>query len=146
MVSFFTEKVDKNVTFCSIFSPISGIGSCRFLYHGGYHANVNALPFPCYSFQVIVLCKTFFPELLKKSFCRSSLKIAMNAAGTAVFPGERLPLNSPPQDINYGFKNLSGIHWFSASSFPAPICFGFITFHFRNEWFYFFPKLVGHGP
>ena len=80
--------------------------------------------------QIIILCKTFL-DFLEKSFCRPFLKIAMNTAGTAVFPGERLPVNSRPQDINYGFKNLSGIHWFSASSLPALICFGFITFHFR---------------
>ena len=47
----------------------------------------------------------------------------MNVAEVAVFFWERLPLNSRLQDLNYGFKNLSGIHGVSISSLPTLICF-----------------------
>ena len=100
----------------------------RLLLYWRQYFSISMLSLPNYH-----IVQDLFSRVSEKTFCRPFLKIAINAAGTAVFSGERLPLNSRSQDINDGFKNLSRIHCFSAVSFPTLICFGFITFRFRNE-------------
>lgn len=44
--------------------------------------------------------------------------------------------------LRFFYQSILHLHKDSASSFPTLICFGFITFRFRNEWFYSFPKLI----
>ena len=119
--------VYKHVPFGSIFSPISRVGTYCFLRHWGFgDRSVNALPFPCDSFKIIIFCKPFLPQFSKES--------------------SSFPLNFCPQHINDCLENLSGIHRFPTGSFPSLIFFAFISFCLWNQCFYLFPKRIWNFP
>ena len=117
--------------FVPIFSTV-----CRVLPHRlprqrrFYHAAVHTLPFPADSFHFIIFFQSFCPNLFKESRCRPLLEILMYTAARPIFFGNRFPLTTGSQNIEYPFQHLpfrqrlpppSGLSLILFFGIPAPI-------------------------
>ena len=143
-----TRLVRQKGSFRSIFSPVGGILSDRFLSQRGFHHGaIDALPFPTDAFHLLILHQTRLPDLLENALFHPLLKVGMNGTGTAeALSGKGLPLNSGTGDIHNGFKDTPSRQGLSTAS-GFPFIFFLCGAHgFGNQRFNQFPEIIGYFP
>ena len=111
------------------------------------HTPISTLPFPCYSLQIIILSKTFFPESIEYSLLCPKNKVSVNRTWSSkLFSLKSFPLNSSTQNIQNTSKYLSKIKRRSpCSRFSFVFLFGVSWFPYE-EWFHSTPELIGEFP
>jgi hypothetical protein len=125
------------------FPPVGGVVAHRFLRQWSFALSpINALPLPSNPFHFIILGQPSPPQGQEKPFPAPALKVFVDRAGATERLGQGLPLAAGAQNIQNGFKDLSGRHGLSAAAGFTAIPFEGLAFRLRDQRLHLGPERI----
>jgi len=101
------------------FPPVGRVVPHRLLRQRSFALRaVQALPFPCDAFHLVVLRQPGAPQAHEEPFLLPPLEVVMNGAGAAETLGQSLPLAAGAEHIHDGGKNIARRHRFASAARP----------------------------
>jgi hypothetical protein len=130
------------------FPPISRVATYGFLSQWSFgHCSIYTLPVPGNSCHLIVFSETGAPDGNKEAGMHPTHEMGVDCTRTAVsLLWQCLPLAAGAKNVHNGFKDLSVLHRFSATTRFASVRFIRVTLWSGNQGRDFLPKSIRDFP